>query len=130
MAGGSGYLFHQSSQKLLPARSPPDGGAPVGSEGPVSIISPVAEWYSRVIRDSRPANIGHSPKTIPQKPTIGKGLTLATPLSSRTTDGIEAHGGSLNKNGPVVAGGMLYVESGNFVGMPGNALLAFSIDGK
>ncbi|HEX5482547.1 MAG TPA: PQQ-binding-like beta-propeller repeat protein [Terriglobia bacterium] len=48
----------------------------------------------------------------------------------KTTDGIEAHGGSLNKDGPVVADGMLYVESGNFVGMPGNALLAFSIDGK
>lgn len=48
----------------------------------------------------------------------------------KTTDGVKAHGGSLNKNEPVVAGGMLYVQTGNFVGMPGNALLAFSIDGE
>ncbi|MGH9469385.1 MAG: PQQ-binding-like beta-propeller repeat protein [Terriglobia bacterium] len=48
----------------------------------------------------------------------------------KTTDGIRAHGGSLNKNGPVAAGGMLYVESGNFTGMPGNLLLAFSVNGK
>lgn len=48
----------------------------------------------------------------------------------KTTDGIRARGGSLNKSGPVIAGGMLYVESGNFVGMPGNVLLAFSVDGR
>jgi polyvinyl alcohol dehydrogenase (cytochrome) len=48
----------------------------------------------------------------------------------KTTDGIAARGGSLNKNGPTIAGGMLYVESGNFVGMPGNVLLAFSVDGR
>ncbi len=48
----------------------------------------------------------------------------------KTIDGVEAHGGSLDKNGPAVAGGMLYVESGNFVGMPGNVLLAFSVDGQ
>jgi polyvinyl alcohol dehydrogenase (cytochrome) len=48
----------------------------------------------------------------------------------KTVDGIQAHGGSLNKSGPTVAGGMLYVDSGSFVGMPGNVLLAFSVDGK
>jgi polyvinyl alcohol dehydrogenase (cytochrome) len=45
-----------------------------------------------------------------------------------TTDGVAGHGGSLNKSGPTVAGGMLYVESGNYVGMPGNVLLAFSVN--
>lgn len=53
-----------------------------------------------------------------------------TARNFRTTDGVKARGGSLNKSGPVVAGGMLYVESGNFVGMPGNVLLAFSVDGQ
>lgn len=53
-----------------------------------------------------------------------------TAKSFKTIDGFVAHGGSLNKSGPVVAGGMLYVQSGNFVGMPGNVLLAFSIDGQ
>lgn len=53
-----------------------------------------------------------------------------TARSFKTVDGIQARGGSLNKSGPVAAGGMLYVQSGNFVGMPGNVLLAFSVDGQ
>jgi polyvinyl alcohol dehydrogenase (cytochrome) len=48
----------------------------------------------------------------------------------KTIDGVYAHGGSMDKNGPTVAGGMLYVETGNYIGMPGNALLAFSVDGR
>jgi hypothetical protein len=47
-------------------------------------------------------------------------------------DRIEASGGSLDGAGPAIAGGMLLVNSGYGVwgGMPGNVLLAFSIDGK
>ncbi len=49
-----------------------------------------------------------------------------------TVNGARAHGGSLDGPGAVVAGGMLYVNSGypNYGGMPGNVLLAFSVDGK
>ena len=50
----------------------------------------------------------------------------------QTVNGVPGHGGSLNGPGATVAGGMLYVSSGyglaNF--MPGNVLLAFSIDGQ
>jgi polyvinyl alcohol dehydrogenase (cytochrome) len=48
-----------------------------------------------------------------------------------TVNGPPARGGSLDGPGPVVAGGMLYVSSGygQFGGMPGNVLLAFSVDG-
>lgn len=44
-----------------------------------------------------------------------------------TNNGVEARGGSFDGPGPVVAGGMVYVLSGNggFVGSPGNVLLAF-----
>ena len=47
-------------------------------------------------------------------------------------NGGRAHGGSLDGGGPAVAGGMLYVNSGYsvFGGMPGNVLLAFSVEGK
>jgi len=47
-------------------------------------------------------------------------------------NGVPANGGSLDGPGPVVVGGMVFVNSGYaFVGgMPGNVLLAFSIDGK
>jgi polyvinyl alcohol dehydrogenase (cytochrome) len=48
----------------------------------------------------------------------------------KTVDGVVARGGSFNKNGPVIAGGMLFVQSGNFMGISGNVLLAFSVDGK
>jgi len=50
----------------------------------------------------------------------------------KTVNGVTANGGSLDGPGPVVVGGMLFVNSGYaFVaGKPGNVLLAFSVDGK
>jgi len=49
-----------------------------------------------------------------------------------TVNGIAAQGGSLDGPGAVVVNGMLYVNSGYgvFGGVPGNVLLAFSVDGK
>ncbi len=45
-----------------------------------------------------------------------------------TVNGVPAKGGSMDGPGPVIAGGMLFVNSGysRFGGMPGNVLLAFS----
>ncbi|HUO24751.1 MAG TPA: PQQ-binding-like beta-propeller repeat protein [Candidatus Aquilonibacter sp.] len=45
-----------------------------------------------------------------------------------TTNGIHAHGGSLNGAGPTVVGGMVYVNSGYDNAMAGNVLLAFSVE--
>lgn len=49
-----------------------------------------------------------------------------------TVNGQPGHGGSLDGPGPVIAGGMLFVSSGysQFGGMPGNVLLAFSVEGQ
>lgn len=49
-----------------------------------------------------------------------------------TVNGQKARGGSLDGAGPVIAGGMLYVNSGygQWGGMPGNALLAISVKGR
>lgn len=49
-----------------------------------------------------------------------------------TVNGQKARGGSLDHTGPVLAGGMLYITSGynQWGGMPGNVLLAFSVEGK
>ena len=46
-----------------------------------------------------------------------------------SVNGIPVSGGSIDGPGPVVAGGMLFVTSGNggIVGAPGNALLAFGV---
>jgi polyvinyl alcohol dehydrogenase (cytochrome) len=50
----------------------------------------------------------------------------------KTVNGVEARGGSLDVAGPAIGGGMLFVNSGYALwgGIPGNVLLAFSVDGK
>ena len=49
----------------------------------------------------------------------------------QAVNGVKAHGGSINSMAPTVAGGMLYITSGySGTAMPGNVLLAFSVDGK
>ena len=49
-----------------------------------------------------------------------------------TVNGVTANGGGLNGPGATIAGGMLFVSSGyGSIGfMPGNVLLAFSVDGR
>ena len=49
-----------------------------------------------------------------------------------TVNGQKANGGSLDVAGPVISHGVVYVNSGygQWGGMPGNVLLAFSVDGK
>ena len=49
-----------------------------------------------------------------------------------TINAVRGAGGSLDAGGPVIAGGMLFVGSGygQWGGMPGNVLLAFSLDGR
>jgi polyvinyl alcohol dehydrogenase (cytochrome) len=55
-----------------------------------------------------------------------------TAIQYQSVNGVKAKGGSLDGPGPVVVGGTLYVNSGYgmFMEMPGNVLLAFSVDGK
>jgi len=48
-----------------------------------------------------------------------------------TINGVQARGGSLNVAGPAIAGGTIFVNSGYVQnGIPGNVLLAFSVDGQ
>jgi len=49
-----------------------------------------------------------------------------------SVNGVPAEGGSLDLGGAAIVDGMLYINSGygRLVGHPGNALLAFSVDGK
>ncbi len=49
-----------------------------------------------------------------------------------TVNGIKARGGSMNGSGPVLAGGMVFATAGysRVPVIPGNVLLAFSVDGK
>jgi polyvinyl alcohol dehydrogenase (cytochrome) len=49
-----------------------------------------------------------------------------------TVNGVPGKGGSLDAPGPTVVNGIVYVSSGYglFRGIPGNVLLAFSVDGK
>lgn len=47
----------------------------------------------------------------------------------KTVNGVKANGGSIDQASPIVAGGMMFVNSGNgsFVGHTGNVLLAFGL---
>lgn len=49
-----------------------------------------------------------------------------------TVNGVKAKGGSMNGTGPTIAGGMVFANSGysRLPLLPGNVLLAFSVDGK
>ena len=55
-----------------------------------------------------------------------------TKLEYRTVNSVAAHGGSIDGPGAVVVGGTLYVSSGYsiFGGLPGNVLLAYSVEGR
>jgi polyvinyl alcohol dehydrogenase (cytochrome) len=55
-----------------------------------------------------------------------------TLLQFRAVNGIQAHGGSINGSGPVIAGGMLFCNSGyaRLPVMAGNVLLAFAVENK
>ena len=61
----------------------------------------------------------------------GKVLWLYnTARAFKTVNGVKANGGSIDGAGPIAAGGMLFVTSGNgsFVGHTGNVLLAFGLE--
>ena len=48
-----------------------------------------------------------------------------------SVNGVKTRGGSINSMAPAIAGGMLYITSGySGAAMPGNALLAFSLNGE
>lgn len=57
---------------------------------------------------------------------------IDTARDFETVNGQKARGGSIDGPGPVIVGGTLFVNSGygQWGGMPGNVLLAFSVDGK
>lgn len=56
--------------------------------------------------------------------------TAAEPYNA--VNGKQARGGTIDAGGATIANGILYLNSGYgvIIGMPGNALLAFSVDGK
>jgi polyvinyl alcohol dehydrogenase (cytochrome) len=54
-----------------------------------------------------------------------------TAQTYKTVNGVPGRGGSLNVAGPAISGGTVIINSGYVQnGMPGNVLLAFSVDGK
>ena len=53
-----------------------------------------------------------------------------TRRSYPAVNGGTAQGGGIDMGGPVIANGTLFVNSGATFGLAGNALIAFSVDGK
>ena len=56
--------------------------------------------------------------------------TFDTNKEFPTVNGVKANGGGMEGPGAIVAGGMLFVNSGygGFVGQPGNVLLVFGVE--
>jgi polyvinyl alcohol dehydrogenase (cytochrome) len=104
-----------------------------------------------------PADCGERPRCSPAQPGAVSGLSGAvlsgsmdghvraystkdgsvlwdfdTVRSYDTVNGVPARGGSLDGAGPAIAGGLVIVNSGypHGGGMPGNVVLAFSVDAK
>jgi polyvinyl alcohol dehydrogenase (cytochrome) len=58
-------------------------------------------------------------------------LDIDTVQTYKTTNGVPGRGGSLNVAGPAISGGTVIINSGYVQnGMPGNVLLAYTVDGK
>jgi polyvinyl alcohol dehydrogenase (cytochrome) len=56
---------------------------------------------------------------------------IDTVQTYKTINGVPGRGGSLNVAGPAISGGVVIVNSGYVQnGMPGNVLLAYTVDGK
>jgi len=105
-----------------PVKPPADREARLGSAAAVSVIPGVAfnGGWDGVLRAFATAD--------------GRQIwSYDTVQPYKTVNGVEAKGGSMGAPGATVAGGMLFVGSG-YVGisngMPGNVLLAFSVDGR
>ena len=66
----------------------------------------------------------------PPKTAVSFGMSIRSEY--RTVNGVAAHGGSIDGPGAVVVGGRLYISSGYsiFGGLPGNVLLAYSVEGR
>jgi polyvinyl alcohol dehydrogenase (cytochrome) len=60
----------------------------------------------------------------------GRGGQWGGAVEFTTVNSVKANGGSMDGPGPIVAGGLLFVNSGygGIVGRPGNVLLVFGLD--
>jgi polyvinyl alcohol dehydrogenase (cytochrome) len=108
-------------------------------------------WYSPPVKPACAGRFGCSAAQM-APPTLIQGLLFAGSLDGHlraydtrdgtvlwdfdtvgefhTTNGVKAHGGSLNGAGPAVVSGMVYANAGYTNGLDGNVLLAFSADSK
>jgi polyvinyl alcohol dehydrogenase (cytochrome) len=125
-AGGGLVAFRMATGErvwLTPAPKPPCLGTPgcsAAQPAPVTVIPGVAflgSWD------------GHMRA---YETRTGKIIwDFDTAQDFQTVNGVKARGGSIVAMAPTVAGGVLYTTSGySGAAMPGNLLLAFSVDGK
>jgi polyvinyl alcohol dehydrogenase (cytochrome) len=115
-------LANGKTRWSVPVKPPADRAGRIGSAAAVTVIPGVAfnGGWDGVLRAFSTAD--------------GKELwTYDTVKAFPTVNGVEAKGGSMGAPGATVAGGMLFVGSG-YVGIsngvPGNVMLAFSVDGR
>jgi len=97
---------------------------------PLMAVALVASWGG--LRLSLLTSTPSFARTVAATPNVAVGPQYDTAHVYQTVNGVAGRGGALDAGGPVIAGGMVFVGSGygQWGGMPGNVLLAYSIDGK
>ncbi len=114
-------LLHDGDWRL------PEGGLSAGRLDDIHL--PVVPTGGQIPQRNAQAHGDRSRGTVdPDDEARIDRLAVDTNRPFETVNGVKANGGTMD--GPVVAGGMLYVNSGygGFVGRPGNVLLAFGVD--
>ncbi len=141
---------------VAPSSAIPEPGKPPHPEGGLTALSsatgailwhvpappPVCSWGTQSCSAAQPAAAAAIPGLVfsgsldghirAYQAADGKIVwDFDTGRDFHAVNGGQAHGGAVNGFGQIVSGGMLYVNSGGgYYGPPGNALLAFGMDGK
>jgi len=151
-----GDRLYVSISDVAPSSAIPEPGKPPHPEGGLTALSlaggaklwhvpappPTCAWGTQSCSAAQPAAVTAMPGLVFSGSLDGHIRAYAAADGKLVWDfdtgrpfdavnGGQAHGGAVNGFGQIVSGGMLFVNSGGgYYGPPGNALLAFSIDGK
>ncbi len=121
-AGGGLFALHILTGEIAWSQTPPRPACLKQDGCSAAQMAPITAIPQAVFSGSMD---GHLRAYDAQSGKVIWDFNTAKPF--KTVNGAQAHGGSLVATGPLVVGGMLYINSGYTNAMDGNVLLAFSV---